>query len=224
MVDTGERATTPRRRRFEAVHKWSATAAGVVALALSLYNFAELQRKPTIDVTLPHLLRIGLAGKDTKFQIQPTVSTRFKTQDVEVIRDARFQLTPTGSISSSRRPVFYWRETGAYAYDFTSDQVNFKWTSDPAPFIVSQEKPQQPTFVFQAANWSLEPGRYEGSIQMSRSENHNLLTKNFCLIISKKSATEIRSGDPRTIYFFRNDLPKFTSSNKSSGCYVRETD
>lgn len=224
MVDSSEEATTSRRRRFEAVHKWAATAAGVVALALSLYNFAELQRKPTIDVTLPHLLRIGLAGKDIKFQVQPTVATRFKTQDVEVIRDGRLQLTPTGSISSSRRPVFYWSETGTYVYDFASDSINYRWVGDPAPFIVSQDKPQQPTFVFKANNWSFQPGRYDGSLQLSRSENHNPLTKKFCLIISKNAANEIRSGDPRAIYFFRNDLPKFTSSNKSSGCYVRETD
>jgi len=225
--DTDDRATEPRRTRFENVHKWAATlaaVAAVVALVFSLYNFSELQQKPRIDETLPHLSRIGPVGNGTTFQIQPTVSTRFKTQDVEVIRDAHLQLTPVGSISSSKKPIFYWHETGAYDYDFASDQVNYRWTSDPAPFIVSQDKPQQPTLVFWADNWNLQPGQYEGSLQLSRSENHTPLTKKFCLIVSKKAADEIHGAEQRQIYFFRDDLPKFHSSSKSPACYRRETD
>lgn len=89
------------------MHTWAATLAAVVALALSIYNFTEVQKKPRIDVSLPHLLRTGPVDNGTVFQIQPTVSTRFKTQDVEVIRDARLQLAPVGSISSQKKPIFY---------------------------------------------------------------------------------------------------------------------
>ncbi|MFD5496071.1 hypothetical protein ACFWH4_25010 [Streptomyces sp. NPDC127091] len=224
MTDSGEGTATSRRNRFDAVHKWSATAAAVVALALSAYNFADLQKKPKIDVTLPHLLRIGLDGKDTHFYIQPTVSSRIKAQDVEVIRDAHFQLTPTGSISSSKRPDFYWKEVGTWDFDPAAEFISYRWSADPAPFIVSQDNPQQPTILFQANGWSFQPGRYEGSLQLDRSADHHPLTKNFCLIISEKAAKEIRSGaGDRSIYFFRNDLPKFASS-EYSGCYVRETD
>ncbi|WP_406732208.1 hypothetical protein [Streptomyces sp. NBC_01794] len=224
MTDGGEGAATSRRILFDAVHKWSATAAAVVALALSAYNFADLQQQPRVDVTLPHLLRIGLYGKDTHFYVQPTVSSRIKTQDVEVIRDARFQLTPTGSISSSKRPNFYWKEVGAWDFDPVAEFISYRWSADPAPFIVSQDKPQQPTFLFQANSWSFQPGRYEGSLQLRRSADRNPLTNNFCLIISEKAVKEIRAGaGDQSIYFFRNDLPKFASS-KYSGCYVRETD
>ncbi|MFK0264309.1 hypothetical protein ACIQU1_23745 [Streptomyces angustmyceticus] len=225
MADTNERTTTFQRSSLDAVHKWAATAAGVAALALSLYNFAELQKKPEIDAALPHLLRIGFEGKDTHFYIQPTVSTRIKTQNVEVIRDALLHLTPIGSISSSKKPVFYWKEVGTWDFDPNTERLNYKWSGDPAPFLISQDKPQQPIFLFQADHWSFQPGRYEGSLQLNRTGNHDPLTKNFCLIISDKAANEIHSGaSQRSIYFFRNDLPKFASSNKYSGCYVRETD
>ncbi|MFE5811080.1 hypothetical protein ACFQ7S_35145, partial [Streptomyces sp. NPDC056491] len=117
MNGTDERATESRRSRFDNAHKWAATLAAVAALAFSIYNFAELQQKPRIDVTLPHLLRTGPVDHGTAFQIQPTVSTRFKTPDVEVIRDAHLQLTPVGSISSAGKPIFYWHETGTYVYD-----------------------------------------------------------------------------------------------------------
>ncbi|MFG2941543.1 hypothetical protein [Streptomyces sp. NPDC048282] len=224
MNDTDEGARESQRTLFDSVHKWAATLAAVVALAFSIYNFTELQRKPRIDVTLPHLLRTGPVDNGIGFQIQPTVSTRFKAQDVEVIRDAHLQLTPVGSISSLKKPIFYWHETGTYVYDFASDQVNYHWMSDPAPFLVSQDKPQQPTLVFWADNWTFQPGRYEGSLQLSRSENKGLVTKKFCLIISKKAAGEIRNAEQRQIFFYRDDLPKFHSSSQSPGCYRRETD
>ncbi|MFE0331708.1 hypothetical protein ACFW08_33845 [Streptomyces sp. NPDC058960] len=224
MNGTDERATESRRTRFESVHKWAATLAAVVALAFSTYNFAELQQKPRIDLTLPHLLRIGTVDNGLAFEIQPTVSTRFKTQNVEVIRDAHLQLTPVGSIASLRKPIFYWHETGTYVYDPASDNINYHWASDPAPFIVSQDKPQQPTLNFWADKWTFQPGQYDGSLQLIRSEIRNPLTKKFCLIISKKAVDEMRGAAPREIFFFRDDLPKFHSSSESPGCYRRETD
>ncbi|MCC0094154.1 hypothetical protein K7B10_04980 [Streptomyces flavotricini] len=224
MNGADERATQSRRVRFDSAHKWAATLAAVVALALSIYNFAELQKKPRIDVALPHLLRAGPVGEGTAFQIQPTVSSRFKAQDVEVIRDARLRLTPVGSISSSAKPVFYWHETGTYVYDFASDLVNYNWTGDPAPFVVSQDKPQQPTLVFWADGWTFRPGRYEGSLRLTRSGNRSPLIEKFCLIVSKRAADEIRGAAERRIFFFRDDLPKFRLSGDSPDCYRRETD
>ncbi|MBB4986731.1 MULTISPECIES: hypothetical protein [Streptomyces] len=224
MNDTDAGATEFRRTRFDSVHTWAATLAAVVALAFSIYNFTELQQKPRIDVTLPHLLRTGPVGNGTVFQIQPTVSTRFKTQDVEVILDAHLELTPVGAIPSSKKPIFYWHETGTYVYDFNSDQINYSWTSDPAPFIVSQDKPQQPTLVFWADDWTFQPGQYEGSLQLSRSGNRGPLTEKFCLDVSKKAADEIHGAGQRQIFFFRDDLPRFHSSGKSPDCYRRETD
>ncbi|WP_327285461.1 MULTISPECIES: hypothetical protein [unclassified Streptomyces] len=53
MVDSDEGMAAPQRSRFDAVHKWAATVAGVVALAFSLYYFTELQKKPEIDLPLP---------------------------------------------------------------------------------------------------------------------------------------------------------------------------
>ncbi|MFF0127321.1 hypothetical protein ACFYTG_16565 [Streptomyces mirabilis] len=227
MEDTPRRpAKSRRRRRFDAVHKWSATAAAVVALAISLYNFAELQRQPTLDMTLPHLIRLEKAGNEVHFYVQPTVATRFKSENVEVIRDARLYLTPSGSISSSKRPAFYWRESEAWSFDSNTGTVNPAWSSDPAPFIVSQDKPQQPSFEFLAGNWMYKAGRYEGSIELRRSADHTPLIKRFCLIISDAAVNELTHPQPpdQTIRFFRNDLPKFTASGNSPDCYRRDTD
>ncbi|WP_256864107.1 hypothetical protein [Streptomyces avermitilis] len=79
--------------------------------------------------------------------------------------------------------------------------------------------------MFQADGWSFQPGRYEASLQLSRSGNHSPLIKNFCLLISKKAVDEIRGGASREdIFFWRNDMPKAMASNEYSGCYVREAE
>ncbi len=227
MGDAGERSARPRgRQRFEAVHKWSATAAAVVALAISLYNFAVLQRQPKLDVALPHLFRLEKVGNDVRFYVQPTLSTRSKSENVELIRDAHLRLTPTGAISHSKRPIFYWRESVAWHYDPATDTVNNHWGSDPAPFIVSQDRPQQPSFEFRADNWMYQAGQFEGSLEVLRSGGNTPLIERFCLIISKAAVNELQNPQPpdQTIRFFRNDLPKFASSGSSSSCYRRDTD
>ncbi|MEU2588342.1 hypothetical protein ABZ612_36965 [Streptomyces avermitilis] len=218
MEDAANREVRSRgRRQFDAVHKWSATAAAAVALTFSIYNFFELNRSPVVDVTLPHILRIT-QGKDVWFYIQPTVSTRLNTQAVEVIEDASLQLYPIGSISRSKRPTFFWNSNVEWTYDFKSDLLNYKFASDPAPLIVSQEKPQQPTIGFESDDWKFQPGRYEGLLQLHRFKNRTPLVKKFCLEITKEAIDAFRSGDPRDWYLFRNDVTS-SSSHKKSGCY-----
>lgn len=226
MEDAARGPVRSRRgRRFEAVHKWSATAAAVVALAISMYNFFELQRSPNVDVALPHLIRLEKVGHGVRLYVQPTLSTRFKSENVEVIRDARLKLIPTGPISSSKSPTFYWRQSVEWRYNPSTDTVNNNWSSDPAPFIVSQDKPQQPSFEFRAQNWMYKAGQYNGSLEMHRSADRAPLIKKFCLIISDSAVNELQNPQPSnlTIRFFRNDLPQFASS-ASPGCYRRDAD
>ncbi|MFG2969337.1 hypothetical protein ACGFZS_39315 [Streptomyces sp. NPDC048288] len=138
----------------------------------------------------------------------------------------RLHLAPTGSISSSKKPAFYWRESDTWAYDPNSDSVNPTWSGDPAPFIVSQDNPQQPSFKFLASNWLYQAGRYEGSIELRRTAGRHPLIKTFCLTISKAAANELANPQPpsQNVHFSRNDLPKFTSSGNSPNCYRRDTD
>ncbi|MFF2196469.1 hypothetical protein [Streptomyces sp. NPDC058157] len=226
MEDAAQRpARSLRRQQFEAVHKWSSTAAAVVALAISLYNFAALQRQPEIDMALPHLFRLEKLGNDVRFYVQPTVSARVKSENVEVIRDARLRLALTGG-SSADAPVFYWRESVTWYFNPDTGTVDNHWGSDPAPFIVSQDQAQQPSFAFRAGHWMYRAGRYEGSLELLRSGNRAPLTKKFCLVISDAAVHELENPQPpeQTIRFFRNDLPKFASYGSSADCYRRDTD
>ncbi|MGA5199483.1 hypothetical protein [Streptomyces exfoliatus] len=203
------------------MHTWTVTATSLAALAVSLYTFALFQRKPRLDVTLPHILRIEQQGGNILFYIQPTLSVRVKTEEVGVIGDTRLRLLPPSSIPSLKAPKFYWSGDGAWAYNATSDTLAYRWAGDPGPFTVSQETPQHPTLLFQADNWSFQPGRYEGSLQLYRPGNSIAVTKEFCLDISRKAVDSFRSGkQSNQFYVFRNDLPDLPSSGESAGCYA----
>ncbi|MGW4684160.1 hypothetical protein ACWEPM_04435 [Streptomyces sp. NPDC004244] len=43
---------------LHAAHTWVATIAALGALGLSVYNFLQLQKDPTIEVMLPHSLKM----------------------------------------------------------------------------------------------------------------------------------------------------------------------
>lgn len=60
-------------------------------------------------------------------------------------------------------PAFYWNELGSYSYNYDSNDLNYQRIADPAPLLVTQDKPQQPPMVFTAEQWAFGPGRYEES-------------------------------------------------------------
>ncbi|MFD7441008.1 hypothetical protein [Streptomyces sp. NPDC059909] len=208
----------PRARRFESVHLWITTATGLVALVVSLYNFAELQREPDIDVTLPHLVRIS-QDKDVWLYLQPTLSTRIKTQEVEVVMNAELRLKPTGPIANSSKPEFFWDETGTWTYGLKANELSYQRVADPVPLLVSQDKPQQPTILFNAIAWNFQPGRYEGTLRLHRASRPEPLVSRFCLDISEQALKQFQSGGQRRFFSFRDDLPASAGGSRSSGCY-----
>ncbi|WP_327732681.1 hypothetical protein OG749_01290 [Streptomyces nojiriensis] len=208
----------PRTRRFESAHLWITTVTGLVALIVSLYNFWELRKKPDIDVTLPHLVRVA-QGKDVWLYLQPTLSTRIKTQDVEVVMGAELRLRPSGPITGSREPEFFWDETGSWTYNRERNDLTYRREADPVPLVVSQDKPQQPVILFNAVDWNLQPGRYEGSLSLHRASKPDPLVSGFCLEISEQAVKRFRGAGQQTHFDFRDDVPHSTGSSSGRDCY-----
>ncbi|WP_405942802.1 hypothetical protein [Streptomyces sp. NBC_00207] len=210
-----------RRRRFDTAHLWVTTVTGLVALAISLYNFATLQRTPEIDVHLPHLVRIEprAPGNSVHVFLQPTISTRIRTEDVEVVTDARLELKPADP--GVPTPAFYWNESGAWIYDFDANQVNYNRVADPTPLVVSQDKPQQPTILFHARDWAFRKGRYTGSLVLQRASSGTPVTKRFCIEVSDAALKTFSQAPERAFFELRNDVPGPGPGKKpaASDCY-----
>ncbi|MEU9144057.1 hypothetical protein [Streptomyces sp. NPDC048349] len=170
-----------------------------------------------MDVAMPHLVRVA-QGKDVWLYLQPTLSTRVKTEDLEMVLNAELRLRPTGPIAGSDEPKFFWDETGSWTYDHERRDLTYRREADPVPLIVSQDRPQQPTILFNAIDWNLRPGRYEGSLSLHRASKSKPLVSGFCLEISEQAVKGFRSAGQRGHFDFRDDVPSSTTS-KGRDCY-----
>lgn len=206
------------RKRFDLAHSWTNTVAGIAALSLAVFNFITIHREPDIDITLPHTVRLGQYYSEGYMYIQPTFSTRLSAEKVEMITDVKLDIRRSGK--SGQKPSFFWDEFGVFQHDPERDNVGvYQKVSDPSPFIVSQNRPQQPVILFAATGgWKFEPGRYNGTLTFKRESTSAPLVRNFCLSIEKEDIPLIE----KNVYWsFRNDLPAKNSSSpsESKDCY-----
>ncbi|MFJ9647283.1 hypothetical protein [Streptomyces sp. NPDC101206] len=220
---------------FQAGHTWVATIAGLGALALSVYNFLEAQKDPTTEVMLPHSLKVEAETAGISVFLQPTVFTRFGTEDTELVKDVRLRLrlrSPGPAVND--RPDFYWGQVvkwtaryeptdAACAKTGTSPEATaacekalsappdiwWEFESEPAPFVVTQSAPQRPSIQFRTHNWKLTPGRYDGGLTLVRASTRSPLERTFCLVLEAGDAERIKQR--KTIWWeFRNDVRRST--------------
>ncbi|MFJ3978076.1 hypothetical protein [Streptomyces sp. NPDC090021] len=197
---------------------WITTLTGLVALGISLYNFAVLQGAPDVDVALPRLVRIEprAPGDAVHLFLQPTLSIRRKSESIEVVTDAQLGLRPAEP--TTPRPEFYWLDFGNYVYDFEANSDHWEKSGDPTPILVGQERPSLSTFNFNADRWSFRPGRYAGSLVLRRSGGPPLTAK-FCLLVSDDDVRRFKESPERTAFTFRNDVPGTSAVTRNPGCY-----
>ncbi len=210
----------PRKKRYELAQAWIGTLVGVVALGLSIYNLLAAQQEPAVEVALPHIVRIA-QGKDTWLYLQPTLSTRVKTERVEVITQIELELRREGS--AGKPPTFFWDETGSFSYNAASHDLTYQRVADPSPLLVSQSAPQQPLLLFNALGWNLAEGWHRGTLVLHRASGLKPLRKRFCLFVSKDAVSIMRNASQYTFHDFRDDVPG-TQSEAMRGspdlCYV----
>ncbi|BBC31329.1 hypothetical protein SGFS_026230 [Streptomyces graminofaciens] len=213
------RSHEQRRKHFDVAQAWTNTVAGLVALALSAYNFIQLERDPEVDVALPHIVRVS-QGRDVWLYLQPTVSTRLETQQVEVVTEARLEAHRADGDGTS--PAFIWDEAGAFSYDPEAKSLTYQRVADPSPLVVNRDKPQQPVMVFNAVGWNFTPGRYEATLTLHRTSGRNPLKSRFCLMVSDEALALFKKTGENTFQSFRDDLPeKVANTTRSSkDCHV----
>lgn len=96
-----------------------------------------LQAEPKTDVTLPHVVRIA-RGSEARRYLQPTMSTRHRTETVEIIDGARLEVRGEGTSPSEPVPAFCWDELCSFSYNLDSNDLNYQRIADPAPLLVKQ--------------------------------------------------------------------------------------
>lgn len=200
---------------FRTGHAWVTTIASLVALAFSGYNFSQLREEPQTTVALPLSLRTDSTGNKISLFLQPTIATRFDTEDAEMVTDVRLLLRPA---NAAAEPLFFWEQNVKWLAvrdpkSYTHVGVWWEFESDPAPFIVSQDAPQKPAMQFSALDWKPAPGRYDGILTIHRASTRAAIEKPFCLVMRAEDVKEVEKTDGWS--GFRRGIP----GRGQDGCY-----
>jgi hypothetical protein len=211
--------TSNGRKLHELITSWVGAVVGAAALTLSIFNSIALNKKPDVDIALPHVVRIRQLPGGTKLYIQPALHARSTTERSEVIKQVELRLRPAKA--GVPEPAFFWYEISSLTPDPNPKSRYWyivKYLADPTPLLINKNRPQLPTLQFMARNWTFPEGRYEGSLILQRASEQGPLTQNFCLFISHDAVEDIRS-DPSWLHDFRDNVPGKQRAD-SKGCYV----
>lgn len=196
------------------VHAWMtvvATVTAILALALSVVTYWQLNHVAPIQMEMPRVMRIS-QGATTNVYIQPTFTVQRKTDVPEVISSVKVTLHgPTGTNVAD----LYWWGTFQLLGEGYSARLVF--VSDPTPMIVTEENPQHPVLDFFATRPAFSTGRWKGSL-VAEQQGHDPLVAPFCIDISATDLQRIEQPENNWFYF-RNDQPSGAQAPDSS-CYV----
>ncbi|GAA1704304.1 hypothetical protein GCM10009734_03600 [Nonomuraea bangladeshensis] len=208
-------AEAKKKGWIDLIQIWIGIATGMIALLLSIINWASLNRKPELTLSLPPLIRIAQAD-DVWLYLQPTFSTTTKTETTDYITGMELQVRPRTAPAASTNLV--WDETGTWVYDPTKQETTWAYESDPEPLLVTQDSPRSPIILFSVDNWQFRPGRYELELRATRSSTPSPLSVTFCLDIdANNEATFKRGGQYRWRAFRRS--PTGSTQPATEACY-----
>ncbi|MFG2709499.1 hypothetical protein ACGFX2_02955 [Streptomyces goshikiensis] len=218
MRDADLPVSSRRRRRTRAVHTWVTTLAALAALAISVFGLTQLpSEEPRTEVGLPKSLQMAWEGGVTSVFLQPTVSTRFDAQNVEMVNDVQLRLRPDSTFSSrTMAPRFAWLRTVKWTYREDKEALWYEFLAHPAPFTVTQEQPHQPYIQFFTPVWNFVPGRYTGTLTVERASDRKTLVRSLCVVLNQGEIdllqTMVRGQQP---YEFRSDV----AAADADACY-----
>lgn len=188
--------------------------AALAALILSLITTVQINRSPDMSLIMPRILRITHGFGKMYVYIQPTFTVYQKTDVTSVVTSVRLNLTPPQS--NFAPPHFYWLDTVELIDDPQRGKI-VKYASDPAPIVVTPDKPQVPMLRFLAEPALLAVGRWRGSVTVER-QGQSPLVGEFCIDISADNISTF--SDLGDAHVMRNDQSfQSPSSTQASNCY-----
>ena len=93
-------------------------------------------------------------------------------------------------------------------------RIHLKYVADPAPIVVTQDKPQLPVLTFAAYKTLLAAGKWKGAL-IAEQKAQPTLVGEFCLDLSPTDIEELSKGGSNYVAL-RNDQPQGFASPGSS--------
>jgi hypothetical protein len=207
------------KTRYERIQAWTTVVTAltaVVALGFSLSNYMQLNRKPVIQMVMPKVIRIEQGTAWTNLFVQPSFTVQEKTDVAGVISSVKVELQDS---VHTRKPHFYWWGIAEFSPN-QNNAVAYKYGADPAPIIVTQDKPQQSHLRFSTVIPAFEAGKWQGSLIVER-QGRSALVAPFCIDITTDDIQIIKQANGAYYCTFRNDEPIEGAQTSDPGCYKR---
>lgn len=194
------------RTRFYRIQTWTTVVTAVtavVALVLAIMNYSQLHRQPTVQIAMPKVIRIAQGPYYTDLYIGPSFTTQGPTGAAGAISSIRAELQGPPGVS---KPRFYWGGVVEFVQDPASYTVKTIYKSDPAPMVVTQDKPQQVFLRFTTVVPTFTVGRWQGSL-ITEIRGQSPLVAPFCIDITATDLQTIQHANGSSNFNFRNDQP-----------------
>lgn len=181
---------------------WVPLATSAVSLVLSVSSIVVSTREPEVVMILPDQARVA-QGEDFGFAymyVQPAfVNTGVNTR-VEVIRTMTLEVEP----ADGGKPVeFYWDERGELVYDQAARSLNYRYTADAVPLLVSPRDAQVPFAVFNSPKgWYFKAGTYRIRLIAHRVVSERPLEGAFEITLAQKDIDFLTGSRGRSFLVF----------------------
>lgn len=191
-------AAETARKPTNALFTWipfTATLTALISFAVSMYTFVLTTRTPSVEVILPQRIRLA-QGEESGYAygyFQPTFVHSGPSQQAEVIRAMRLELTPAGG---GETLAFEWRESGRLDYDPATGQSTYVYEGDATPLLLTRETAQSPLGVFYGPpGMLLMLGTWRGLLVAERTLNQTSLRAAFTLTLDEESIARLNESN-----------------------------
>lgn len=198
----------PTRRGASKVHTWTTTIVAVIALALSAISLAQNMIPPGINITMPNQIRVAQgSGPDGKLKvyIQPSMVIARKSDRTVVVTSFTLSFHRVDGLQPE--PYIYWNEFGQLTWVPENELFDYQRIGDPAPIVVTQDKPQNPLLTFLADHYLMAPGVWRGELT-GVEPNGDRIVQSFCVDMTPQAAEWLRLKNGAQFRSFRNDLAR----------------
>ncbi len=187
------------------VNFWSTIASALfslIALALSLITFFQVNSKPEISMAMPNKIAAWTdlrAGQpQLRIVMKPTFNVDKKTDVAAAVTDATLRIEPP--VDANQPPITLpWSDLVEIRDDTYEKYKTFIriWRGNPEPFLVTQDAREERSMEFAiyapSSRLHIVAGRWNASLTVQRRDQ-DPLTRDFCINISDSLAQKLNNG------------------------------
>jgi hypothetical protein len=184
--------------------RWAPLLWALLSLPLSATALYVSLQQPEVMMILPDQVRVA-QGRQTGaayLYLQPAFVSTGTNDRVEVIRDMRVEVIPTGGEAVD----FEWSEELRLVSDPATGGLSYEYVADAVPILISPREAAAPLALFKAPpGWFFAPGGYTFRLIADRVISGQPLTDEFRVTLSAENVEFLAEPGPERFLTFPLD-------------------